>query len=66
MILIFLPWVGALIYRVARGRSMSQRQAEAVSQAQEAQAQYIKRVAGTSPPLLTRLPKQRNCSTPAL
>jgi len=28
---------------------MSQRQAEEVSQAQEAQAQYIKQVAGTSP-----------------
>ena len=49
VILIFLPWVGALIYLIARGRSMSQRQAEAVSQAQEAQAQYIKQVAGTSP-----------------
>ena len=51
IVLIFVPWVGALIYLIARGRSMSERQAEAMAQAQAAQDQYIKQVAsaGTSP-----------------
>ena len=47
IVLIFVPWVGALIYLIARGRSMSERQAEAMAQAQAAQDQYIKQVAST-------------------
>jgi len=46
IVLIFVPWIGALIYLIARGRSMTERQAQAVEQAQAAQAQYIKQVAG--------------------
>jgi hypothetical protein len=46
ILLIFVPWVGALIYLIARGRSMSERQAQAMEQAQSAQAEYIKQVAG--------------------
>ncbi len=46
ILLIFVPWVGALIYLIARGRSMSERQARSMEQAQAAQAQYIKQVAG--------------------
>jgi hypothetical protein len=51
IVLIFVPWLGALIYLIARGRSMSERQAQAMEQAQSAQAEYIKQVAGagTSP-----------------
>ena len=47
IVLIFIPWVGALIYLIARGRSMTERQAHAVHQAQAAQADYIKQVAGS-------------------
>lgn len=47
IVLIFIPWVGALIYLIARGRSMTERQAKAVEQAQAAQADYIKQVAGS-------------------
>ena len=47
--MIFIPWVGALVYLIARGRSMSDRQAAAIQQQQAAQEQYIKQVAGTSP-----------------
>ena len=47
--MIFIPWVGALVYLIARGRSMSDRQAAAIQQQQAAQEQYIKQVAATSP-----------------
>ena len=46
--MIFIPWVGALVYLIARGRSMSDRQAAAFQSQQAAQEQYIKQVAGSS------------------
>jgi hypothetical protein len=46
-LMIFVPWLGALIYLIARGRSMTDSQLAAVSQQQAAQEQYIKQVAGT-------------------
>ena len=48
ILLIFVPWLGALIYLIARGRSMSERQMTAMAQQQAAQEQYIQQVAGTS------------------
>ena len=48
ILLIFLPWLGALIYLIARGRSMTERQMTAMAQQQAAQEQYIQQVAGTS------------------
>ena len=45
---IFVPWLGALIYLIARGKSMSERQAAALAQQQAAQEKYIQQVAGTS------------------
>lgn len=47
IVLIFVPWLGALIYLIARGRSMTERQAKAMEEAQAAQADYIKQVAGS-------------------
>ncbi len=47
VVLIFIPWVGALIYLIARGRSMTERQAKAAAELQSAQDQYIQQVAGT-------------------
>jgi hypothetical protein len=46
--LIFLPVLGALVYLIARGRGMAQRNASDMAAAQQAQTQYIKSVAGTS------------------
>jgi hypothetical protein len=46
VLLIFLPWIGVLIYLIARGRSMTERQTQAMVDAQQAQEQYIKQVAG--------------------
>ena len=48
LLLIFVPWLGALIYLIARGRSMTDRQLDAVAQQQAAQEKYIQQVAGTS------------------
>ncbi|WP_308190849.1 SHOCT domain-containing protein [Arthrobacter hankyongi] len=46
--LIFLPFLTALVYLIARGRGMAERQAEAARQAQEAADSYIRGVAGSS------------------
>ena len=42
------PWLGALVYLIARGKSMSERQMKAVANAQAAQEQYIQQVAAKS------------------
>jgi len=44
-----VPWLGALIYLIARGRSMTERQAAAAAQMQAEQREYIQQVASTSP-----------------
>jgi hypothetical protein len=48
LLLIFVPWVGALIYVIARGRSMSERQQDAAAQMRAQQDKYIQQVAGSS------------------
>ncbi len=48
VLMIFVPWVGALIYLIARGRHMTERQVTAVAQQQAAQDDYIRRVAQSS------------------
>jgi len=50
VLLIFVPWLGALIYLIARGRSMGERQMNAVAQQQAAQEKYIQQVASTTGP----------------
>jgi hypothetical protein len=46
VLLIFVPWVGALIYLIARGRSMTERQMTKAAELQASQDDYIKQVAG--------------------
>ena len=48
ILMIFVPWVGALIYLIARGRSMGERQMAAVAEMQAQQEQYIQKVAASS------------------
>jgi len=48
--LILAPFLGALIYLIARGRGMAERQAGAVRQAQAETEQYIQSVAGAPNP----------------
>ncbi len=46
IVLILIPWLGALIYIIARGRSMTERQIAAAEQVRADQERYIKDVAG--------------------
>lgn len=48
IVLVFLPWLGALIYLIARGRSMQERQQAAVQRQLDEQASYIRQVSGTA------------------
>ncbi len=45
---IIIPWLGLLVYLIARGHGMQERQLEQVKEAQAAQAEYIKSVAAPS------------------
>jgi hypothetical protein len=45
---IIIPWLGMLVYLIARGSGMQQRQLEQVKEAQAAQAEYIRAVAAPS------------------
>ena len=49
LFVIFVPWLGILVYLIARGRGMQERQLEQAIQMQQAQADYIKSVATNSP-----------------
>ena len=48
VLLIFVPWLGALIYLIARGRSMTERQVAAATDMQAQQEKYIQQVAGSN------------------
>ena len=47
--LIFVPFITALIYLIARGKGMRERAIAQQAEMQKASEQYIKKVAGTSP-----------------
>jgi hypothetical protein len=47
LFVIFLPWVGALAYLVARGDSMAERSAEAAEQQARSFRNYVQEAAGT-------------------
>ena len=46
--LIFFPFLTALIYLIARGQGMAERNVKAAKQMQDAQSAYIRDVAGSS------------------
>jgi uncharacterized membrane protein len=48
LFLVFVPFLTVLVYLIARGRGMNERQAKLLNKVQEAQESYIKQVAGTS------------------
>jgi hypothetical protein len=48
ILLIFVPWLGALIYLIVRGRSMNERQMKEFADMQAQQEAYIKEVASSS------------------
>jgi type VI protein secretion system component VasK len=47
--LIFLPFVTAIVYLIARGKSMQERSARQAATAKRQQDDYIREVAGSSP-----------------
>ncbi|CAN5538848.1 SHOCT domain-containing protein [Microbacterium sp.] len=49
LFLVFLPFLAAFIYLIARGRSMNERRVAEMKDAQAAQNSYIREVAGSSP-----------------
>ena len=76
LVLVFLPWIGALIYLIVRGRSMQDRAVNAMAEQQAAQEQYIKQVsaqaanpadqiAPTPASSSTPVPSTRPSSTPS-
>lgn len=48
--LVLLPFLGALVYLIARGRSMSERSTAEARQIEQSNADYIRSVAGASSP----------------
>ena len=48
LFVIIIPWVGILVYLLARGKGMQERQLEQAKEIQQAQTEYIKQVAGSS------------------
>jgi hypothetical protein len=48
LFVILIPWLGILVYLLARGKGMHERQLEQMKAVQEAQNEYIKSVAGAS------------------
>jgi Short C-terminal domain/Phospholipase_D-nuclease N-terminal len=46
--LIFLPWLGALVYLIARGRSMNERALARAKRSEQAFSQYVRETAGAS------------------
>ena len=48
LFVILIPWLGILVYLIARGKGMQERQLEQAKAVQRAQSEYIKSVA-TSP-----------------
>ncbi len=47
---IFIPWLGILVYIIARGDGMHQRQMEQAQAIQKAQNEYVRSVAATASP----------------
>jgi magnesium-transporting ATPase (P-type) len=48
LFVIIIPWLGILVYIIARGKGMQERQLEQAKEMQAAQASYIQSVAGST------------------
>jgi hypothetical protein len=48
--IIILPWLGVLIYLIARGGSMHERQIQAAQAQEQAFRQYVQETASSAPP----------------
>jgi len=50
LFVIFIPWLGILVYLLVRGHGMQERQLEQAKDMQKAQSAYIQSVASTNSP----------------
>jgi len=66
LLLVFVPWLGAVIYLIARGRSMNDRQLAAIEARQAEQEKYIQKVASTSIPAQAAPPAEQIANAKAL
>ena len=57
LFLIVLPWLGALVYLIARGRSMNERAREQVARREQAFQEYVQHAAASSPSTADELAK---------
>ena len=48
LFVIIIPWLGILVYLIARGEGMRERRALAITHAEEIQRAYIQKIAGAS------------------
>lgn len=48
LFVIIIPWLGILVYLIARGKGMQERQLEQMKEVQKAQAEYIRSVSANS------------------
>jgi hypothetical protein len=48
LFLVFLPWLGALMYLIFRGNSMNERTHKAMVEAEQRQREYIQSAAGST------------------
>lgn len=57
LFLIVLPWLGALVYLIARGRSMNERARDRAEQHEQAFRQYVQHASASSPSTADELTK---------
>ena len=48
LLVIIIPWLGVLVYLIARGEGMRERRAQAISNAEEMQRAYFQKIVGAS------------------
>ncbi len=48
LFVVLIPWLGVLVYLIARGKSMSERSIEAAVEREQASRDYIQNVAGSN------------------
>lgn len=46
--IVLIPWLGVLVYLIARGSGMAERDAKEVAQAEQAAREYVRSVAGSA------------------
>jgi hypothetical protein len=65
LFLIFIPWVGALVYLIVRGNSMAQRSVEAAQENEAQMRAYVRDAAGTTSAAdeLAKLAQMRDSGT---